>query len=175
MPTSRTDLSYEAVSLLDALAADPARAAILLDVDGVLAPIVPVPADAAVPLETRDELRRLHRRYALVGCVSVSVMEEGVGEFGMLVSDPGRRGAGIGSALVRHAEDWARRQGCRTMRLELLTPRHWKNPSKEFLQRWYARIGYAPQAAEPLERMYPRLVPQLATECDFTVWHKPLA
>lgn len=70
MPTSRTALSYEAVSLLDALAADPAHAAILLDVDGVLAPIVPVPADAAVPLETRDELRRLHRRYALVGCVS---------------------------------------------------------------------------------------------------------
>jgi trehalose 6-phosphate phosphatase len=52
------------------LAEDPARAAILLDVDGALAPIVPRPEDARVPPETQDELRRLQRRYALVGCVS---------------------------------------------------------------------------------------------------------
>jgi trehalose 6-phosphate phosphatase len=52
------------------LAKDPARAAILLDVDGVLAPIVPRPEDARVPPETQDELRRLHGRYALVACVS---------------------------------------------------------------------------------------------------------
>ena len=59
-----------AVTLLDRLAAEPERAAILLDVDGVLAPIVDVPADAAVPAETKQELRRLHGRYALVACVS---------------------------------------------------------------------------------------------------------
>jgi trehalose 6-phosphate phosphatase len=52
------------------LAAEPRRAAILLDVDGVLAPIVPVPHEAEVPEETRAELRRLHGRYALVGCIS---------------------------------------------------------------------------------------------------------
>jgi trehalose 6-phosphate phosphatase len=52
------------------LAADPERAAILLDVDGALAPIVPRPEDARVPPDTQDELRRLHGRYALVGCVS---------------------------------------------------------------------------------------------------------
>ena len=56
--------------LLERLAAEPAAAAILLDVDGVLAPIVEVPADAAVPEETRVELRRLHHRYGLVACVS---------------------------------------------------------------------------------------------------------
>ena len=111
---------------------------------------------------------------ALVGSVHVSLMGEGVGEFGMLVADPARRGAGIGTALVRHTEAWARRQGCHTMRLELLTPRHWQNPGKEFLKQWYSRIGYSPRATEPLETMYPNLVPELATECDFTVWHKPL-
>jgi len=52
------------------LAEEPARAAILLDVDGALAPIVPRPEDARVPPETQDELRRLHGRYALVACVS---------------------------------------------------------------------------------------------------------
>jgi trehalose 6-phosphate phosphatase len=58
------------VELLAQLAEDPSHAAILLDVDGVLAPIVPRPEDASVPEEIRDELRRLHARYALVACVS---------------------------------------------------------------------------------------------------------
>ena len=57
-------------SPLAALAADPSAAAVFLDVDGVLAPIVDVPVDAAVPEETRAELRRLHGRYALVACIS---------------------------------------------------------------------------------------------------------
>ena len=57
-------------SALERLAAQPERAALLLDVDGVLAPIVAVPQDAAVPPETQAELRRLHERYALVACVS---------------------------------------------------------------------------------------------------------
>lgn len=57
-------------SLLARLAEAPARAALLLDVDGVLAPIVPVPHDACVPEETRAELRRLHGRYGLVACIS---------------------------------------------------------------------------------------------------------
>jgi trehalose-phosphatase len=48
----------------------PDRTALLFDVDGVLAPIVPVPHEATVPEETRAELRRLHGRYALVACIS---------------------------------------------------------------------------------------------------------
>lgn len=52
------------------LAAEPAKAALFLDVDGVLAPIVPRPEDARVPDDTREELRRLHARYALVACIS---------------------------------------------------------------------------------------------------------
>ena len=56
--------------LLPRLAAEPRRAAILLDVDGTLAPIVSRPEDARVPDETRSELARLASRYALVACVS---------------------------------------------------------------------------------------------------------
>jgi trehalose 6-phosphate phosphatase len=58
------------VDLLARLAEDPTRAALFLDVDGVLAPIVPRPEDARVPDETREELRRLNDRYALVACIS---------------------------------------------------------------------------------------------------------
>ena len=57
-------------SLLRRLAAEPDRAAVLLDVDGVLAPIVARPEDARVPDETRAELARLAARYRLVACVS---------------------------------------------------------------------------------------------------------
>src|SRR5215211_8814495 len=52
------------------LANDRARAAILLDIDGTLAPIVADPAQSRVPDETRAELRRLAGRYALVGCLT---------------------------------------------------------------------------------------------------------
>jgi trehalose 6-phosphate phosphatase len=58
------------VDLLASLAEDPGQVALFLDVDGVLAPIVPRPEDARVPEETRAELRRLNNRYALVACIS---------------------------------------------------------------------------------------------------------
>ena len=57
-------------TLLADLAEEPRRAAVLLDVDGTLAPIVQRPEDARVPAETRAEVRRLTGRYALVACIS---------------------------------------------------------------------------------------------------------
>ena len=56
--------------LLARIAEEPSRAALFLDVDGVLAPIVETPSEARVPDETRQELRRLSSRYALVACVT---------------------------------------------------------------------------------------------------------
>ena len=41
---------------LDLIAAEPERAALFLDIDGVLAPIVPRPEDARVPDATREVL-----------------------------------------------------------------------------------------------------------------------
>jgi trehalose 6-phosphate phosphatase len=58
------------VSALTRLAEAPELAAIVLDVDGTLAPIVQRPEDAAVPGEARREVERLVGRYALVACVS---------------------------------------------------------------------------------------------------------
>jgi len=110
----------------------------------------------------------------LVGVVKTELMGDGVGEFGILVADPKQRGKGLGTALVAAAEQWARDAGCHTMRLELLAPRGWSHPGKEFLREWYTRIGYVPQRTEPFEAGYAHLVPRLATPCDFTIWHKPL-
>ena len=55
---------------LEPLRAEPARAAILTDVDGTLAPIVPRAEDAEVPAAARELLARLARSYGLVACVS---------------------------------------------------------------------------------------------------------
>jgi trehalose 6-phosphate phosphatase len=55
---------------LGPLRADPARAAILFDIDGTLAPIVQHAADARVPERTRQLLTQIARRYGVVACVS---------------------------------------------------------------------------------------------------------
>jgi trehalose 6-phosphate phosphatase len=58
------------------LRSEPGRAAVLLDVDGTLAPIVARPELAVVPDETRAEVQRLAGRYALVACISGRTGEE---------------------------------------------------------------------------------------------------
>lgn len=56
--------------LLRPLKEDPARSAILLDVDGVLAPIVQHPDDSHMPEATRRPLIEVAKRYGVVACVS---------------------------------------------------------------------------------------------------------
>src|SRR5688500_19900438 len=56
--------------LLAPLRQDPERSAVLLDVDGVLAPIVQQPDDAHMPETTRRPVIEVARRYAVVACVS---------------------------------------------------------------------------------------------------------
>ncbi len=60
----------EAARLLAALTDAPQTAAVLLDIDGTLAPIVEHAAEATVPEATRQLLMRVSRRYRAVACVS---------------------------------------------------------------------------------------------------------
>jgi trehalose 6-phosphate phosphatase len=85
------------------LRAEPGRAAVLLDVDGTLAPIVARPELAAVPAETRAEVARLAERYALVACVSGRSGEEAA----QLVGVEGVLYVGVhGLELAPEAEAW---------------------------------------------------------------------
>jgi trehalose 6-phosphate phosphatase len=97
------------------LASAPGQAAILLDVDGVLAPIVPRPEDARVPEEARAELRRLAARYALVACISGRSSDDArrivgvseltyVGEHGLELEPEAERWAGTIAAFADEAE-----------------------------------------------------------------------
>lgn len=58
------------VEALGPIRSEPDRAAILLDIDGTLAPIVRHAGDAHVPEATRAVLIEVSRRYRVVGCVS---------------------------------------------------------------------------------------------------------
>ncbi|WP_434443914.1 GNAT family N-acetyltransferase [Lentzea sp. E54] len=110
----------------------------------------------------------------VVGAVRVQRLGDGVGEFGMLVAAPEARGTGLGTELVAFAEGWAREGGLSRMQLELLVPRTWTHPVKEFLRGWYTRIGYRVVRTGNLADDYPQLVPHLACPCDFLVFHKDL-
>jgi trehalose 6-phosphate phosphatase len=58
------------VEALEPLRSDPSRSAVLLDIDGTLAPIVRHADDAHVPEATRSLLIEVAKRYRLVGCIS---------------------------------------------------------------------------------------------------------
>jgi len=94
----------DTATLIARLAEQPQAAAVLLDVDGTLAPIVDRPEDAAVPDESRVILRDLAQRYALVACVSGRTEADArrvVGVDGLVYV--GEHGMG----LDPHVEDWS--------------------------------------------------------------------
>jgi trehalose 6-phosphate phosphatase len=96
----------QAEALLARLAETPGRSAILLDVDGTLAPIAPRPEDAQVPPETRVEVTRLAGRYGLVACVSGRTGEDA----GRMVGVDGVLYVGAhGLELEPEAERWSDR------------------------------------------------------------------
>lgn len=93
-------------TLLERVTAAPDAAAIFLDFDGVLAPIVDRPEDAYPPPETRLELERLVDRYALVAVVSGRSGEDvraRVAVDGLVYV------GGHGLELDREADRWRRR------------------------------------------------------------------
>jgi GNAT superfamily N-acetyltransferase len=110
----------------------------------------------------------------VVGSVRVHNVADDASEFGMLVAAPAHRGTGVGRALLDFVERRGRERGLRAIRLELLVPRTWSHPSKEFLGAWYGRRGYRIVRIERLEGPYPHLAPLLATPCDLQIREKPL-
>jgi GNAT superfamily N-acetyltransferase len=110
----------------------------------------------------------------ITGSVRIHDVAVDTSEFGMLVADPDQRGIGIGRDLVEFAERQSRERGLSAMQLELLVPRGWRHPNKEFLKAWYGRRGYRLTGVASFEDAHPHLAPLLATACDLTVYEKPL-
>jgi GNAT superfamily N-acetyltransferase len=83
----------------------------------------------------------------IVGSVRIHDVADDTCEFGLLVSAPDQRGSGVGRTLLDFVEAGGRERGLRAIQLELLVPRTWSHPSKEFLK---------------------------ATPCDLEIHEKPL-
>ena len=91
----------------------------------------------------------------IVGSARVSKADFETAKLSMLMCHPEYRNQGIGTALIAKAEDWAREQHCVNIFLELLIPREWIHPHKEFLAEWYTQLGYQPYNTIPCEEVYP--------------------
>lgn len=110
----------------------------------------------------------------IVGCIRVVRIDETTAEFGMLAADPAVRGAGLGRLLVSDAENRCAAAGITTMQLEVIRPRDVPHESKEFLDRWYTRLGYVADGVSSLDGGHPELVAALAVPCEVVTYHKPL-
>ncbi|MGA3362496.1 MAG: trehalose-phosphatase [Solirubrobacteraceae bacterium] len=101
--------------LIEPLRADPPAAAVLLDIDGTLAPIVRHASDATVPEQTRMLLIECSRRYGTVACVSgrsAAIARQMVaigsiayiGNHGSELLGPGASEATVDAAVARWAQ-----------------------------------------------------------------------
>ncbi len=156
--------------LLRPLKADPSRAAILLDIDGVLAPIVEQPDDAHVPEKTRRPLIDVARRYGVVACVSGRRASDArrivalgsiayLGSHGSEVLKPGS----IAPEIDRELQAWSRRvqtfareaftEDLRRLRVRLedkeaIVALHWRGaPDEEGAQAAIAEVARAAEQA----------------------------
>jgi GNAT superfamily N-acetyltransferase len=110
----------------------------------------------------------------IVGSVRIHDVSDDTSEFGILVAAPDERSTGVGRALLDFVERHSRERGLRAIRLELLVPRGWLHPSKEFLKGWYGRSGYRIIHTGSIDDAYPHLAPLLATPCNLEIHEKPL-
>jgi trehalose 6-phosphate phosphatase len=129
------------------LTESPERAAIFLDVDGTLAPIVERAADARVPDEAVALLRRLAERYGGVACVSGRAAEDArglvgvdgiayAGSHGAELLMPGEERATILPAFAEHASQVHRFLESRDVGLRVedkgpIVALHWRGAGDE--------------------------------------------
>ncbi len=111
----------------------------------------------------------------LVGCAYVRPLDGDTADLGLISTAPDYWGNGIGSDLVRSAEELMRSRGVTTMQLELLVPKGWVHPEKDRLLSWYTRLGYAVVRSAPFEQVAAHLASQLAAPSEFLIFRKRLA
>lgn len=98
----------------------------------------------------------------IAGCVAVTVLGDGLGYLGMLTVSPSLQSGGLGTQLLRAAEDEAIAMGLWTMEMTVISQR-------DTLIAWYERSGYE-RTGERRPFPVPRDPP-----LEFVVLAKPLA
>jgi len=128
-----------AVSIRDALPADAARIGALAVQLGYEVPGEHIEAVLRSPEPNRAVLVAVVPRAGVVGWTVVAHLDTLIASrraeiHGLVVEDE-FRGHRIGELLVEAAEEWARKQGCATLRLL-------SNVVRERAHTFYARLGY---------------------------------
>jgi trehalose 6-phosphate phosphatase len=156
--------------LIQPLKDDPERSAVLLDVDGVLAPIVQHPDDAHMPETTRRPLIEVAKRYGVVACVSGRRASDArrvvslgsiayLGSHGSEILHPGS----IAPEMDRELQAWTRRvqnfareaysESLRKLRVRLedkeaIAALHWRDvPDEEEAERGVREVAEAAEKA----------------------------
>lgn len=137
--------------------------------------------DSLLSMIIKQELIVAELNECVVGCVNVKKITDNTIFFSLLVAHPEYRKQGIGKQLVTKVESWAKKSGCEYVCLELLSPKTWVHEHKEFLKKWYTRLGYRKQDSVPKDvdktlcpsRLY--FSQYLLTPCDFFFFSKKLA
>jgi GNAT superfamily N-acetyltransferase len=111
---------------------------------------------------------------SICGCIHLEPMSKVMSKFKMLVANPLFKGVGVGSVLVKFAENEALKSGAAKMQLELLVPTGYKHSDKIFLNSWYTRIGYQKTAEHDVNYLDPGLTKLLKTDCVAEIYQKVL-
>ena len=155
---------------LELLASEPARAAVLLDVDGTLAPIAERPEDAQVPTETRVELARLAERYALVACVSgrpAAEVETMLGVPGLeIVGEHGLELEPLAAAWAGRMQEFARGVDWPSERKRLSLSFHFRRADDQAAARAYLTRVADEAAAQGLVPRWGRMVLEVRPPVD---------
>lgn len=97
-----------------------------------------------------------------------------LGELGMLAVNEDYLGQGVGSLLIKCAEEYCKKSNCKQIRLELLAPKDYVHPFKNRLDQWYTKLKYVKGKTEDFMTAFPQIAPNLAVPCNFTVYIKDL-
>jgi GNAT superfamily N-acetyltransferase len=79
----------------------------------------------------------------IVGSITTNKLDEESYGFGLLNADFSKKGLGIGRKLIAASEAFAKQQGARYMKIEILRPSNIEVPQKKMLADWYTSLGYA--------------------------------
>lgn len=129
-------------------------------------------AEVTASVETGRVLVALHDEQ-LVGTVTIHV-EGSTASFGMLGVRPSVAGRGLGSTLVRAAEEHARAAGAGVMEIDVLHPAQGTLPAKQKLAGWYPRLGYELTGSTTPEEADPALAEELSTPCRLDLYRRHL-
>ncbi len=105
---------------------------------------------------------------AIVGCVRLEPLDDGIWYLGSLAVDPNAQGDGLGRILLAAAEDWVRENGGRHVRLTVINVR-------QPMIAWYRRRGYSKTGeTEPFPYGDDRFGRPLRDDLCFVVLQKAL-